>query len=926
MPSSSSQQLAFLLFILYVKCLFLSIESNTSLVTDKEALLSFKSQIKTSGFPNPLSQWDPNSSPCNWTGVVCNKHNTRVVELNLSGFHLEGFISPHVGNLSFLRSLQLQDNQLSGELTDQMWNLFRLRDLNMSQNSLYGVIPSNISKLTELRSLDLMTNKITGAVPEDLDQLVQLQVLNLGRNLFTGTVPSTIYNMSSLVVLALASNHLRGRLPYDVGVTLPNLLVFNFGFNEFTGGIPGSLHNLTNIKIIRMAHNLLQGTVPPGLGNLPFLEMYNIGFNKIVTTGDDSLEFIITSLTNSSRLKFLALDGNLLEGEIPESVGNLSEVLSKLYMGGNRISGNIPPSIAQLSGLTLLNLSYNSISGEIPPEMGKLVELQMLGLAGNQISSRIPTGLGDLRKLNQIDLSGNQLVGQIPSSFQNFQKLLSMDLSNNRLNGSIPKEILNIPSLSTVLNFSRNSLNGPLPEEIGLLESVVAIDLSMNHLSGNIPSSIEGCKSLEKLFMAENMLSGPIPGTIGELKGLETLDLSSNQLSGSIPTDLQKLQVLESLNLSFNDLEGSLPSGGIFKNLSSVHLEGNRKLCLPLACKNTRGRHGRLVKIYVSIVVITTFALCFIMASLFHIKRGKPKATGTSEQLKEQHQMISYHEIRRATENFNPGNLIGKGSFGSVYKGYLNGVHVAIKVLDNVEFLALVYEFLANGSVQDWLKGNKRNADGDGLNVMERLNVAIDVASALDYLHHDCEVPVVHCDLKPSNILLDQDKTAKVGDFGLARLLMEKSNSQPSISSTNVLKGSIGYIPPEYGFGKKPSTAGDVYSYGVMLLELFTGNSPTHESFVGELNLIKWTQSAFPSEVQQILDPELLLLLQNLQYDSQPINPETHHDCLTTIIGVGLSCTSVSPDGRITMRDALRKLKMVKSTLTNPSPPAKNRA
>ncbi|MBA0823353.1 hypothetical protein Goarm_020090 [Gossypium armourianum] len=464
--------------------------------------------------------------------------------------------------------------------------------------------------------------------------------------------------------------------------------------------------------------------------------------------------------------------------------------------------------------------------------------------------------------------------------------------------------------------------------------------------------------------MAKNMLSGPIPGTIGELKGLETLDLSSNQLSGSIPTDLQKLQVLESLNLSFNDLEGSLPSGGIFKNLSSVHLEGNRKLCLPLACKNTRGRHGRLVKIYVSIAVITTFALCFIMASLFHIKKGKPKATRTSEQLKEQHQMISYHEIRRATGNFNPGNLIGKGSFGSVYKGYLNGVHIAIKVLDvartgswksfraecealrnvrhcnlvklitscssvdikNVEFLALVYEFLTNGSVQDWLKGNKRNADGEGLNVMERLNVAIDVASALDYLHHDCEVPVVHCDLKPSNILLDQDMTAKVGDFGLARLLMEKSSSQPSISSTNVLKGSIGYIPPEYGFGEKPSTAGDVYSYGVMLLELFTGKSPTHESFSGELNLIKWTQSAFPSKVQQILDPELLLLLQNLQYDSQPINPETQHDYLTTIIGVGLSCTSVSPDGRITMRDALRKLKTVKSTLTNPSPPTKNRA
>ncbi|TYH87730.1 hypothetical protein ES332_D01G139400v1 [Gossypium tomentosum] len=915
MPSSSSQQLAFLLFILYVKCLFLSIESNTSLVTDEEALLSFKSQIKTSG----------------------------VVELNLSGFHLEGSISPYVGNLSFLRSLQLQDNQFSGQLPDQMWNLFRLRDLNMSQNNLYdtgaipedldqlvqlqvlnlgrnlvtGTIPASIANISSFQTLNLGTNNLTGAIPTELSHLQNLKELDLTINHLTGTVPSSIYNMSSLVVLALASNHLWGRLPYDVGVTLPNLLVFNFCYNEFASGIPGSLHNLTNIKIIRMAHNLLQGTVPPGLGNLPFLEMYNIGFNKIVTTGDDSLEFIITSLTNNSRLKFLALDGNLLKGEIPESIGNLSEVLSIFYMGGNRISGNIPPSIAQLSGLTLLNLSYNSISGEIPPEMGKL------------IFGRIPTSFGDLRKLNQIDLSGNQLVGQIPSSFQNFQKLLSTDLSNNRFNGSIPKEILNIPSLSTVLKFSRNSLNGPLPEEIGLLESVVAIDLSVNHLSGNIPSSIEGCESLEKLFMAENMLSGPILGTIGELKGLEIL-----------------------------------PSCGIFKNLSSVHLEGNRKLCLSLACKNTHGHHGRLVKIYVSIAVITTFALCFIMASLFHIKKGKLKATESFEQLKEQHQMISYHEIRRATRNFNPGNLIGKGSFGSVYKGHLNDVHVAIKVLDvartkswksfrvecealrnvrhrnliklitscssvdikNVEFLALVYEFLANGSVQDWLKGNKRNADGDGLNVMERLDVAIDVASALDYLHHDCEVPVVHCDLKPSNFLLDQDMTAKVRDFGLARLLMDKSSSQPSISSTNILKGSIGYIPPEYGFGEKPSTAGDVYSYGVMLLELFTGKSPTDESFVGELNLIKWTQSAFPSKVQQILDPELLLLLQNLQYDRKPINPETHHDCLTKVIGVGLSCTLVSPNGRITMRDVFCKLKKVKITLTNPSPPVENRA
>ncbi|XVF36366.1 hypothetical protein REPUB_Repub19eG0052600 [Reevesia pubescens] len=1021
MHSPSPLHFSFLLFIVYFKCICLSVESNTfSIVTDKEALLSFKSQI-TSGFPNPLSEWDQNLSPCNWTGVVCNTLSTRVIALNLSGFHLAGSISPHIGNLSFLRSIQLQDNQLSGSLPDQLGNLFRLRVLNLSSNSLVGVIPPNISKLSELTVLDLMTNKITGGVPTDIDRLVKLQVLNLGRNLFTGTippsvanlssletldlgtnnltgiiptdlsrlrnlkvldltinyltgtVPSSIYNMSSLVTLALASNQLWGRIPYNVGDTLPNLLVFNFCINKFTGTIPGSLHNLTNIKIIRMAHNLLEGTVPPGLGNLPFLEMYNIGFNKIVNTGEDGLGFI-TSLTNSSRLKFLAFDGNLFEGVIPESIGNLSKVLSKLYMGSNRFSGNIPPSIAQLSGLALLNLSYNSISGEIPPEIGKLEELQMLSLAGNQISGSIPSNLGDLRQLNQMDLSGNQLVGQIPSTFQNFQKLLSLDLSNNRLNGSIPKEILNLNSLSSLLNLSRNSLDGSLPQEVGLLESVVVIDLSINQLSGSIPSSIKNCKSLEKLFMAENMLSGPIPGAIGEVKGLEILDLSSNRLSGPIPTDLQKLQVLQSLNLSFNDLEGTLPSDGVFKNLSSVHLEGNPKLCLPLTCKNTRG-HGRLVKVYVSIIVIATFALCFIIVSLFYIKKGKAKITrSTSDTLKE-HQLISYDGIRRATLNFDPENLIGNGSFGSVYKGYLKGILVAIKVLDigrtgswksfqaecealrnvrhrnlvklitscssitfqNMEFLALVYEFLANGSVEDWLKGKRRNADGYGLNVMERLNVAIDVASALDYMHHDCEVPVVHCDLKPSNILLDDDMTAKLGDFGLARLLMQKSGSQASISSTNALKGSIGYIPPakpinelidyaaEYGLGEKPSTAGDVYSFGVTLLELFTGKSPTHENFVGELNLINWVQSAFPSNVKQILDPELLELRQSSQCDSQPLNPEIQHDCLTTIIGVGLSCTLGSPDGRVSMRDALRKLKTVKNTLNNREPLTKTK-
>jgi Leucine-rich repeat (LRR) protein/predicted Ser/Thr protein kinase len=887
LPSHQMLSSAFFFLLIYFNSIFLALESATlSIVTDKEALISFKSEI-TLESPNPLSSWDQNLSPCNWSGVVCNKPANRVVGLHLSGFGLKGSIAPHIGNLSFLRSLQLQNNQFIGKLPTQIVNLFRLRVLNISFNSIEGVLHSNISQLTQLQTLDLMANKITGSVPEELSNLKNLQVLklggnrlygsippaignlsslttlNLGTNNLTGIIPSdfgrlqnlkeldltinqlsgtfppSIYNISSLVSLALASNELWGEIPGDIGIKLPNLLVFNFCINKFTGRIPWSLHNLTNIQVIRMAHNLLEGTVPPGLGNLPLLQMYNI-YNNIFSSGEYGLNFIITSLTNSTRLNFLAIDGNHLEGVIPESIGNLSKVLSKLYMGQNRIHGNIPASIGRLSGLALLNLSDNSISGEIPPEIispeiGQLEELQMLGLARNRISGNIPNSLGNLIKLNHIDLAGNSLVGKIPITFGNFSNLLSMDLSKNNLNGSIPKEILSLPSLSTLLNLSNNFLSGPLPPEI-TLQSVVTIDLSNNHLSGDIPSSIRYCKSLGELFMARNILSGPIPNIIGELKGLDALDLSSNQLSGSIPTELQNLQALQSLNLSFNNLEGVVPNVGVFRNLSKVHLEGNPKLCLHLACINSRG-HGRIVA-KVALILVPSVFFFFLLGSLFfvfYIKKSTSKITKNSEMLKGQHQLVSYNELRQATRNFNQENLIGKGSFGLVYKGYLRqGIDVAVKVLDtertsswksflaecealrnvrhrnlvrlitscssvdfkNMEFLALVYEFLSNGSLEDWVKGKKKHTNGDALNVVERLNVAIDIACALDYLHHDSEVPVVHCDLKPSNILLGEDMIAKVGDFGLASLLMERTGTQHSISSTHVLKGSIGYIPP----------------------------------------------------------------------------------------------------------------------------------
>ncbi|CAI9262337.1 unnamed protein product [Lactuca saligna] len=668
-----------------------------------------------------------------------------------------------------------------------------------------------------------------------------------------------------------------------------------------------------------MQHNQLHGRVPPGPWNLPMLTKYNIGHNNIVSA--------------------------------PESIGNLSKILRIMFMGSNRISGSIPSSIVQLKSLALLNLGYNFISGQIPPELGQLEDLQKLVLGNNRFTSYIPSSLGNLRKLTKIDLSSNELGGNIPISFTNFKWLTSMDLSMNKLNGSKPREVLNLPSLTIILNLSSNLLTGYLPREIHSLEKVVTIDLSNNNLLGEIPNSIQNCKSLEQLIISKNSLSGNIPNSLGELRGLLVLDLSSNQLFGPIPLELQSLNAIKILNLSFNNLEGNFLSNGFFSNLTKVHLEGNPKLCYDSKC--TRGETSKAI-VTVVLVISSVLATFISIALFFTFRKTNFVILESPDSFKCRHQMVTYNQLRCATGNFNDENLIGYGGFGSIYKGHLNlkgrSQEIAVKVLDmettgslpsfmaecaalrylrhrnlvklitscssldpkNKEFRALVYEYMKNRSLESWI--------GKEMGFQERLNVAIDVACGLTYLHHECVVaPVVHCDLKPSNVLLDEDFTAKIGDFGLASILVEKDQY------VDVLKGSMGYIPPEYGMGAKPSTKGDVYNYGIMLMEIFTGKRPTDDIFVGGLSLKIWVQSAFPSSLDLVLDPYLIqelkelwskeLGLEELYSDGRSMNQKRPYDCLIIIIGVALSCTNDSPEGRIIISEALRKLKSVQGML-----------
>nr|XP_043623681.1 putative receptor-like protein kinase At3g47110 [Erigeron canadensis] len=972
-------------FCCYVQNLY---AASPNLDTDKDFLVLIKSQTITQP-PDALATWDQNYlSLCNWTRVSCDDSGRRVVGLDLSGLQISGQVSTHIGNLSFLSSLQLQDNLFDTILPETITNLFHLQVLNISTNNIHGTIPTNISRCVNLRVVDFMQNKLYGSIPEGLTLLMNLTTLNLAKNYLSGSIPPSIanlsslstlnlgtnslsgpvpgdlsrllslktldlsinnlsgifppsiYNMSLLESLVLASNHLSGDIPYNVGDTLPNLLVFCFCMNRFTGTIPGSLHNLTNIRIIRVAYNQLHGTVPPGLGKLHELETYNIRYNNIFSSQGEGLGFL-NSLVNNTKLNFLAINGNHFNGVIPEPIGNLSKQLRILYMGSNQISGRIPPTISQLKGLALLDVSHNLISGEIPPEIGQLKNLQELNLGKNRLASNIPNSLGDLPKLTQIDLSSNELTGSIPISFRSLERLIFMDLSMNKLSGSIPREIFDLSSLTTIFNLSSNLLSGLLPQEIENLKTVVAIDLSNNHFSGNIPSSIQNCKSLEKLIISRNSFSGSIPNSLGELRGLETLDLSSNQLSGLVPIELQNLNTLQLLNLSYNNLEGKVP---VFPNHTSVHLEGNPKLCKN--CDITQNYKG----VMISVVVISfVLAIVILIAWSFYFRKNNEMVmiTDIPDSFKGQYHMVTYNNICSATMNFNEKKLVGRGSFGSVYRGCLNLqglVHeVAVKVFDtdtthsfscflaecetlrhlrhrnlvklvtscssldkkNKTFLSLVYEFVKNGNLESWIR--------NGMVLLDGLNVAIDVACGLSYLHHECVVaPVVHCDLKPSNVLLDEDMTAKIGDFGLATMLGEKDHS---FSSSHVLRGSMGFIPPEYGIGAKPSTKGDVYSYGIMLMVIFTGKRPTNENFVDGLSLKTWVQAAFPNKLDQVLDPNMLQ-----EPNGQSMSLKTVLDCLTKIIGVAVSCTNANPERRMTITEALRQLKSVHNMFYKSSP------
>lgn len=890
-------------------------------------------------------------------------HKLQVLHLDNNSF--TGHIPSNISGCFNLVSVFLSYNMLVGKIPAELGILLKLKELFLASNYFTGGIPPSLGNLSLLDTFSASKNNLLGKVPDELCQLPNLKYFVVNENNLSGTLPPCLFNHSSILAIDVGTNHIEGNLPPFFGVTLPNLQFLSIYRNNVTGNIPVTLSNATNLQFLVAGRNGLTGKVPP-IGNLLNMRRFLVAFNHLGKGEDDDLSFL-TTLVNATSLELLELNTNNFGGALPASVSNLSSELIEFSLSYNQISGQIPRGISNLKKLEAFFVAYNRFHGEIPSEIGDLIYLQELALLGNQFSGQIPNSFGNLASLTKLSLRENDLQGRIPSSLGKCHHLDLLDLGSNNLSGLIPSEILELSSLSEAVDLSQNHLTGFLPMEIGKLRNLGHLNLSVNKLQGPIPTTVGTCVKLEALDLNNNNFEGSIPSTMSNLRGLELLVLSHNNLSGGIPGFLKDFKFLQILNLSSNNFEGAVPTVGIFSNATAVSIVGNKNLCggipeldLP-ACNaevKKESESGFPLKIIIPVVsglIGLAFIVCFlVIQQLSRSRKTTPTDISENSTLR-----VSYQCLLRETDRFSASNLLGMGAFGSVYKGISehDGTVFAVKVLDlshhaasrsflaecqvlkNIrhrnlvkvlsacsgidyegnEFKAIVYEYMDNGSLQDWLHFTpQENRDSQEthkkLGFLQRLNIAIDISCAMDYLHNDCQPPIMHRDLKPSNILLDENMTAHVGDFGLARFVPPAiPNSSANSKSSTGVGGTIGYTPPELGMGHDASIYGDVYSFGILLLEMFTGRRPTDEMFKDSLNLHNYANAALPDRVMHITDPILLQELDELGMkhkhdDNTSSAGDKFLSLIVKVIQIGVSCSVESPKERKRISDVVGEL------------------
>ncbi|XP_047966850.1 LRR receptor-like serine/threonine-protein kinase FEI 1 [Salvia hispanica] len=509
----------------------------------------------------------------------------------------------------------------------------------------------------------------------------------------------------------------------------------------------------------------------------------------------------------------------------------------------------------------------------------------------------------------------------------------------------------------TALSLPNHRLSGPISSDLGKLESLQFLALHDNNLYGAIPPELGNCTQLQSVFLQGNYLSGFIPGELETLSQLQNLDLSSNSLSGSIPASLGKLGKLSSFNVSTNFLVGMVPSEGVLANFQNDSFLGNRELCGKQiqACKNSgsgssgssqpsssallqaKKNSGRLlISALATVGALLLVALMCFWGCYLYKRLGKNEGKGLAVDVSGGASIVMFHgdlpysskDIIKKLENLNEEHVIGAGGFGTVYKlamddGNIFALKRIVKVNEGfdrffereLEILGsikhkylvnlrgycnsptsklLIYDFLSGGSLDEAL-----HERADQLDWEVRLNVIMGAAKGLAYLHHDCSPRIIHRDIKSSNILLDGNFDARVSDFGLAKLLEDEESH-----ITTIVAGTFGYLAPEYMQSGRATEKTDVYSFGVLVLEIVSGKRPTDASFIEKgLNIVGWLNFLVSEQRQrEIVDPHC----EGVQTES-----------LDAILSIAIQCVSSLPEDRPTIH---RVVQVLESEVTTPCP------
>ncbi|KAK7246447.1 hypothetical protein RIF29_41315 [Crotalaria pallida] len=863
-----------------------------------------------------------------------------LLRLDLSQNLFTGPLPDSLPLLSNLRYLDLTGNNFSGPIPPSFGTFQNLQTLSLIYNLLQGSIPSSLGNVSTLKMLNLSFNPFSPAeIPSSLGNLTSLRVLFLSGCNLVGPIPSELGNLKNLVVLDLSNNGLEGKIPSSL-TGLTRLYQVELFSNSLSGELPNGMGNLTALRLFDASMNLLSGTIPDELTRLP-LESLHLYENRF--EGE-----LPASIADSPNLYELRLFENRLSGKLPEGLGKNSP-LTLIDVTGNRFSGEIPASLCDRGELEELLLSNNSFSGEIPASLGMCQSLSRVRLGHNKFSGDVPAGFWGLPRVSLLDLVDNEFSGSIARTVAAAVNLSMLILSKNNFSGRIPEEIGWLEQLEE-FSGGDNMFIGSLPESIVNLGQLGTLDLHNNKLSGELPKGIKSLKKLNALNLANNEIGGHIPDDFGSLIELNFLDLSNNKFSGKVPLGLQNLKLNE-LNLSYNQLSGEIPPM-LDKDMYKASFVGNPGLCGDLKglCDGKgEGRKGsgfiwllRTIFIIAMLVFVVGVIWFYFRYRNFkngkrgidHFKNGK-RGTDQSKWT-----LMSFHKLGFGEDEIlnclDEDNVIGSGSSGKVYKVVLNsGEAVAVKkiwggakketesgdvekgrIQDNafdaeVETLGkirhknivklwcccttrdcklLVYEYMPNGSLGDLLHSSK----GGLLDWPTRFKIAVDAAEGLSYLHHDCVPPIVHRDVKSNNILLDGDFGARVADFGVAKVV--DSTEKGGTKSMSVIAGSCGYIAPEYAYTLRVNEKSDIYSFGVVILELVTGRRPVDPEF-GEKDLVTWACSTLDQKgVDHVVDSRL---------DS------CFKQEICKVLNIGLMCTSPLPINRPAMRRVVKMLQEV---------------